>query len=77
MKWFNVTTKVTYTGGQSMSNWGQRAGTSLHDATQREMASLQRSGWLDDSAVDLSLKLEYDEVRTKLFNQKDLWGPYL
>ncbi|QDH93978.1 hypothetical protein SEA_EVY_117 [Streptomyces phage Evy] len=76
MKWYKVKTVVTY-GSQVASNWFDKNGTSIDDVTQRVLAVTRRNGWLDDGATKLELEIEFDEKRTKHFDDNDLWGPYI
>jgi hypothetical protein len=76
MKWYNVTLQ-SWRGKIGSSYGGGQHGTSLADAKKRVELAFSRNGWLDDEVTKVSIELEYDDKRTELFNEKDLWGPYM
>lgn len=76
MKWYRVKAVVRH-GSQVASNWYDQHGTSLDDASQRVLAVTRRNGWLGDEATKIEIEVEFDEKRTKHFDDHDLWGPYM
>ncbi len=76
MKWYRVKLN-SWRGISQSSYYGDQHGTSLADAKKRVELAFSRNGWLDDEVTKFSIELEYDEKRTKVFDDKDLWGPYM
>ncbi|ASR77588.1 hypothetical protein SEA_PARADIDDLES_115 [Streptomyces phage Paradiddles] len=76
MKWYRVVLQ-SWRGNYRSAYHGDQHGTSLADAKRRVELSFQRNGWLDDEVTKFSIELEFDEKRTKHFDDNDLWGPYI
>lgn len=76
MKWYRLKLQV-WRGKAESAYHADQHGTSLFDAKKRVELAFSRHGWFDDEVTKFNIELEYDEQRTKHFEDHDLWGPYM
>lgn len=75
MKWYKVIVQ-SWQGSRKRAYHGDQHGTSLDNAMNRCVDTLRKNGWLNSSVTKFTVEIEFDEKRTKTFDEKKAWGPY-